>query len=211
MSFRIRNYNYIVKFVYGNNIKAKTIEIDSITLKTVKGEKVELKLDSVGTNNQILVYNEKGQFKWEDKEQKSLVEMTTEDQTFNLNDGIQNLTFLNIRQGNIFTLNNNQHFMLKYNIIYKVDDNLIDYYLNFYLNDKIIYSKFLGISITANELSTISDSFLLSDFKINDKITVNLITIDELTNISNVTIYNRAIDATEVTTNFNTLKSRYGY
>jgi hypothetical protein len=189
MSFRIRNYNYIVKFVYGNNIKAKTIEINSITLKTVKGEKVELKLDSVGTNNQILVYNEKGQFKWEDKEQKSLVEMTTEDQTFNLNDGIQNLTFLNIRQGNIFTLNNNQHFMLKYNIIYKVDDNLIDYYLNFYLNDKIIYSKFLGISITANELSTISDSFLLPDFKINDKITVNLITIDELTNISNVTIF----------------------
>jgi len=191
MSFRIRNYDYTVKFVSrnNNNIKAKTIEVDSVILKTVKGEKVELKLNSVGTNNQVLVYNEKGEFNWEDKEQKSLVEIISTDQTFNLKD-IQNLTFLNIRQGNIFKLNNNQHFMLKYNIIYKVDDNLIDYYLNFYLNDKKIYSKFLGISIATNELATIADSFLLPDFKISDKITVNLITIDELTkNISNVTIF----------------------
>ena len=190
MSFRIRNYDYSVKLVsQNNNIKAKTIEVDSLTLKTVKGEKVELKLDSVGANNQVLVYNEKGEFKWEDKDQKSFVEIINKDQIFNLND-IQNLSFLNIRQGNIFTLNNNQHFMLKYNILYKVDDNLIDYYLNFYLNDNKIYSKFLGISIATNELSTIADSFVLPDFKINDKITVNLITIDDLTkNISNVTIF----------------------
>jgi hypothetical protein len=188
----MKNYEKKAKQL-STNIKANSIEVQKLILKTPTGEKIELKIDSVGEKNQILVYNGKGNFfTWEDKEQKTDYNTLSKDEIYDLTQIDSNfINFINIRKGNIFILNKNQQFLLKYNIDFEVTNHLLDYYIIFKFDNKEISKTYVGVSIAPNKLITITGSFILPNFNINNIISVKIITDDIVIDnrISTVTLY----------------------